>query len=481
MKTHQPRNVQAIPPRRKGRATLVAIGVAGICALAAACGDKAQSGPNDAQAGIDGATHRDAGPLPDVAPLGDSAVAGDADVSPDGGGVTPADCAPLPAPSGNVLEVFPGEADSLRQTILDAPSGTTILLHDGDYALDGGDNQHRLSFYTDGVTLRSYSGDREAVTLDGGYVTGELVSISANDVTIADLTLTRAYYHPIHVTGGDTGDITGTLIYDVHIIDPGEQAIKINPSGNDTYADQGVVACSRIELTDAGRPHIRNNCYTGGVDAHHAWGWEVRQNHIEGFWCDTGLSEHGIHFWTGSRDTLVERNVITNCARGIGFGLGESGATRDYPDNPYPGIGYIGHYDGIIRNNFIFADIGDRFDSGISLDQAHGTQVIHNTVVSTTAPFDCIEWRFDNADVTLTNNLVSHNLLDRGGTATLSGNLENADPSSFVDSVNGDLHLAPGAAAIDAGVTVPAGLCDTDIDGESRDSAPDVGADEVAP
>ncbi len=237
--------------------------------------------------------------------------------------------------------------------------------------------------------------------------------------------------------------------------------------------------CSHLELTSAGRPSIRNSCYTGGVDGHQAWGWEVRLNRIEGFWCDDGLSEHAVHFWTGSRDTVTERNVIVNCARGVGYGLGETGASRAYEDDPYPGVGYMGHLDGIIRNNMIFADIGARFDTGIMLDQARGTRVLHNTVVSTTAPFNCIEWRFDNTEVTLTNNLVSHNLMDRGGVATLSGNLEAAPLSWFADGAGGDLHLAAGAGAIGAGAAVPVTWCDTDLDGDDRSAPFDVGADEV--
>src|SRR6185295_13544405 len=35
------------------------------------------------------------------------------------------------------------------------------------------------------------------------------------------------------------------------------------------------------------------------------------------------------------------------------------------------------------------------------------------------------------------------------------------------------------AAAIDQGVALPAGLADTDVDGETRDVAPDIGADEL--
>ncbi len=403
----------------------------------------------------------------------------------DGGQPAPA-CAPLGPPEGNVVRVTPGQANRLRDIVAAAQPGTTILLEDGTYPLDQGDAASRLSFTVPDVTLRSASGDPEAVILDGGWVTGEIVSISASRVTIAELTLQRAYYHPIHVTGGaDT--IEGVRIYRVRVIDPAQQGIKINPSGSGTFADHGVIECCHIELTDAGRARVRDNCYTGGIDAHQAWGWTVRYNTIIGFWCPQGLSEHGVHFWNGARDTLVERNAILDCARGIGFGLGENGNgnQRTYPDDPYPGVGYIGHFDGIIRNNFIAASSSALFaseygfDSGISLDQARGAKVVHNTVASSQAPFSGIEWRFSNTLVEVKNNLLSHNLRDRGGTAELAGNIENAPLDWFTDVAAGDLHLNAAAGAVDAGVTLEPGLCDSDIDGQPRDLRPDVGADEI--
>lgn len=336
--------------------------------------------------------------------------------------------------------------------------------------------------------LTAPSGNRAAVVLDGNYITTEIVQIVASDVTVADVTLREAYNHSIHVMSIDGNDTLNTTIYNVHLIDPGEQAIKINPATEDAYPDDGLIACSHLELTDAGRPQIRNNCYTGGIDAHQAEGWVIRDNLIEGFWCDNGLSEHGIHLWRGCRDTLVERNVLRENARGIGFGLVTSGEARTYADNPCPAAGdsYVDHYGGIIRNNFVFAsDAGlfaseFGFDCGICLWQACGAQAFNNTVVSTQAPFSSIEWRFDNTDVEIKNNLVSHNLRDRGGTAVLDSNLENAPLSLFVDGANGDLHLLGTAvSAIDQAVTLPEITDDVDGDGRPYGAAPDIGADEL--
>jgi hypothetical protein len=189
-------------------------------------------------------------------------------------------CAPLPAPTGATVEV--STVVGLQNAINSAAAGTTILVDDGNYALNGA----YLRITASNVTLRSKSGNREAVILDGGYQTTEIVQVVASGVTIADLTLKRAVYHPIHVSA-ENADTLNTLIYIVHVIDPGQQAIKINQNSTYThFADYGEVACSRIELTDAGRPHIwdiNGSCYTGGIDGHNARGWVIRDNSIEGF------------------------------------------------------------------------------------------------------------------------------------------------------------------------------------------------------
>jgi hypothetical protein len=399
-------------------------------------------------------------------------------------------CLALPPPSGNVLNV--STVSALVDAVNAASSGDTILLADGTYSLNGA----YLWIDVAHVTLRSANGNREAVILDGNYNTTEIITVAASGVTIADLTIQRAQTHPIHVvtTGADTLD---TLVYNVHIVDPGQQAIKINPGGGG-YPDGGEIACSHIELTNAGRAEVWNingSCYTGGVDAHQAMGWTIRDNTIEGFWCpgEGGgcdgheLSEHGIHLWRGCRDTIVERNTLTNNARGVGFGLATSGDARTYADDPCPSAsGYVDHYGGIIRNNFVFANQGELFasdcgyDSGISLWQACNAKVFHNTVASTAAPFSSIEWRFSNTDAEITNNLVTHNLMERDSASAVQvGNLEYQPLSLFIDGSGGDLHLASTATVAIDRVSAPPGVTD-DIDGDARPigAASDVGADE---
>lgn len=455
-----------------------------LCLSLLACdGDNPSS---DTDAGR--ATPRDSGPPQDAyVPPG---VDGGRPPGSDAG--TPADlsCAPLPAPTGATLMVTPAQANELPSIVAGAAAGTTILLADGTYRMTaGGEAGRRIQVRTEGITIRSASGDAEAVILDGEYMTNEMITVHADDVTLAHFTLMRAVDHPIHVTADEGGEIVErTRIYGMRILDGGEQFIKINPNGaGDGFADEGTIECSHFELTDAGRPNVERSpggCYTGGVDAHSARGWTVRGNRFVGIYCaGEGLAEHAIHFWSASRDTVVENNIIIDCARGVGFGLVRDGRTRPYSDDPYPGVGYIGHYDGVIRNNVIWANIAF-FDTGIELDQARGALVHHNTIAigsGASGFFSGIDYRFPNTLVTIRNNIVQRITMRDSAMATLEANLEMAPLSTFVDAAGHDLHLAPGAAAsaaVDMGVVISgAGL---DIDGQAHDrgAGPDIGADE---
>lgn len=395
-------------------------------------------------------------------------------------GTPTVECAPLPAPSGMVIDVAASDAPNLPGIASGAPAGATLSLADGTYAVPA-----TLQLHTAGVTLRSASNDATKVILDGGYAVDEIIAISASDVTLAHVTVTRAVHHPVHVYPPGVGmDVLGTHLYGVHLIDGGQQFLKVNPVvGQTGYIDGGLVECSVFELTDAGRPHVESccgGCYTGGIDVHAARGWVVRNNRFEGIYCDgAGLAEHAIHFWKGSRDTIVENNVIVDCARGIGFGLGGGAGDRVYADAPYNGAN-LAHFDGVIRNNVLYADI-PYYDTGIEVDEAKSPRVLHNTFL--TGPnasgfFSSIDVRFPETEATVTNNLVTRITTRDGATMLGSNNVEMAPLDLCVDVANDDFHLqASAASAIDQGVTLPdAGI---DVDGEAHDKGPpDVGADE---
>jgi len=266
-------------------------------------------------------------------------------------------------------------------------------------------------------------------------------------------------------------------------VDGGEQQVKVNGNGTTPrrFADDGRLECSLVELTAAGRGHVESlggtSCYTGGIDAHQARGWIVRDNTFRGIYCPGGpLAEHAVHFWSGSRDTLVERNVIVDCARGIGFGLTETGTSREYPDNPAPGL-YVGHFGGLIRNNFVAASIAE-FDTGIELDQARGTKVFHNTVFHPTAAFSSLDYRFANTQVEVRNNVLVRVTRRNDAQGTVADNLLDAKAALFRAPATGDLRLVAGAAAA---IDRAAALADhgLDIDGKAHSvGPPDLGAHE---
>ena len=108
---------------------------------------------------------------------------------------------------------------------------------------------------------------------------------------------------------------------------------------------------------------------------------------------------------------------------------------------------------------------------------------MHNTVVSTQAPFSSIEWRFSNAEVSVVNNLVTHTLRERdGATASQQGNLSNPSLTLYVGGgAGGDLHLKSDAAAAINKVPVAADAPE-DIDGDHRPAGAlaDIGADELS-
>ena len=101
----------------------------------------------------------------------------------------------MPAPSGAIVDVTPSQVGSLQSIIDAAHAGDTIRLADGVYTLP-----QTLNIRTSGVTLRSKSGNRLGVVLDGRYTIGNVLFLTKSNITIADLTLTRSSWHLVHVT-----------------------------------------------------------------------------------------------------------------------------------------------------------------------------------------------------------------------------------------------------------------------------------------
>jgi len=394
---------------------------------------------------------------------------------------TTALCSPLPAPSGAVVSVAAN--DDLAAAVAAASAGDTLELSAGTYSISPPLHIDKA------LTLRSATGDASSVTIDGGYAAGHVVEIAASDVTLAHLTIAHAYDDLVHVEPVDS-DLSGIRLHDLSLVDPGVRAVRVQGTADGRYfVDGGEVSCSSIQLTDDGREEVRGACDIGGIDLSATRDWTVRDTTIDGLWCDSGLASPGIRATYGVRDVKIWRNVMTDTVQGIVLGEGTALEGRQYDDEPC-GDGYPQSIDGEVVNNIVstyrqllresFEGIG----TGIRLEQSCNVFAVHNSVY---APVDPaigrygIEHRYDLTSGVVANNLTTWTVQrSDGSTATAEGNHELADETVWYFPADGDFHLAPaaGKGIVDAGSTNYLGEVPDDVDGDPRDSAPDVGADE---
>ena len=378
--------------------------------------------------------------------------------------------------------------DDLVRLVDSAIAGTTILLKDGTYNV-----RRALVFRKPDVCIRSASGNRDKVILDGRKRAGrlrrkncvnEVIAIRSSDITVADISICHARDHGIHIWPQQQGHIRNVVMHNIHVYDCGQQLIKVNSNGGKPlyWVDEGVLEESLIEFIDNSIMQAKGRYfYTGGLDIHGGRNWRVCRNTFRNIQRDDKLMEHAVHMWSRCRGTIVEQNRFIDCFRAVGFGMRRevTGFVRDYSD----GKGnkpYFGHVGGVVRNNSIFNRMGIHLESGIELTNVIDVKVYHNTVVSHDKPFSSIEYRGPNTRVTIVNNIVSQRIRKRNDAkATLTNNIENVTADFFKDYKMGDLHLSSNASqAVDKGAPLADTGVKVDIDGDKRDARPDIGADE---
>ncbi len=360
-------------------------------------------------------------------------------------------CPPLPPSTGSVITIS-NEA-ALRNQAYHAAPGTTLLIQSGVYQMEG-----FVHVVNAGISLRGATGNRGDVVLDfGGMVGGHFgILVEADDVTIADLTIQNANDHAVSIQGRDR-----PVLYNLRIRDIGDQLVKVNPFANGS--EDGLLACSRLEYSTTAPDE-----YTNGISAHNAHRWTVRDNEWYRIRTPGNSPVPTILFWSGSSDTIVERNLLVDCYQGISFGNSGHGADD--------------HLGGVVRNNMIYAS--QPHDVVIEMVHASGWLVAHNTALLLN-PGSGLTWgmeaRFSDSQGTFAYNLTNMDIWGNrdGANGTLTGNLTNAESGWFVNAAAGDLHLAATAvAAIDQALSLPQVMDDFDGDGRPIGPAPDIGADE---
>jgi len=370
---------------------------------------------------------------------------------------------PLPAPPGTVIDI--STESQLQAAMAAITSNVTIVLAPGTYRLT-------RSLYFNGaftnVGIRGATENSDDVVVVGtGMADSNYGSVpygiwtggGVDGITIANLTIRDFYFHPIIFNGGTNR----ARVYNVHLIDAGQQFIKSNPDTAGVGARDGIVEYSVFEFTTTARDD-----YPKAIDIHGAANWTIRHNLFRNLQAPSGqLIGPAVLAWRGSSGTITEGNTFLNCGRGIMYGAEDAPAS--------------GHTGGVIRNNFFYRSSSQPGDVGIQVADSPNTQVLNNTVILSGTYVAAIEYRYpETTGVLIANNLTDTTILAReGATANLSGNVINATPGMFANASAGDLHLqATAIAAVDKGVAVA--NVETDWDGEMRPAgtAYDVGADE---
>lgn len=242
-----------------------------------------------------------------------------------------------------------------------AQGNTEIILADGEYQL-----ANTLFVQASGITLRSASGHAKKVVLRGRGMqqreqVDNLILVGASHFTLDAITLAEAGNHLVQVlTERNADHIT---LKNCILRDSFQQLVKVSAGGKSGHSsDNGKIENCTFYYS-AG---IGPQWYIGGIDAHRAQNWLIKNNRFFDIASPSRQhAEYAIHFWNQSAGNQVIDNLIVNCDRGIGFGLGPKG-----------------NQGGLIANNLILhVDKKDPFaDVGIAVQSSPDTQIKNNRI-----------------------------------------------------------------------------------------------------
>jgi len=378
---------------------------------------------------------------------------------------------PLPPPRGEVIRV--SSVEELFEAVKSINPGGTILIADGHYYMP-----RYLGIETDNVTMRSESGQRERVIIDGiNSRHGELIGVSrCSGVTIADLTIQNIMWNGFKINSNT--NVQKVTIYNciIHNIwQRGIKAVGVPEENRESIRprDCRIQYClfyndraKRFSDDPKDTPEDFNGNYVGGIDAMYATNWIISDNVFVGIQGRTRSARGAIFIWHDARDCIVERNIIIDCDVGIALGNSHRG-----PGTKIHCIGFI------VRNNFVTRAP----ESGILADYTNNCKILHNTVHD---PHNrlrrLIRLVHDNDGLLVANNLLSGPEMRKESQSqiTYKQNLEKELTEYFVDPDSGNLHLRESVNKF-AGKTELLPEVTEDIDQQPRSQTPEIGADEL--
>ncbi len=400
----------------------------------------------------------------------------------------PSEAPPLPPPDpGTYTVIHVTTVQQLADACWNLQSHQAIVIAPGSYDLtdhafpNGVDGRLTVGRYgappIQDVQIRGATGRPEDVVITGGGMTDPTVPFgfqifTAVDVLIADLSVGSVYYHAVAIQN-DQG-ASRVRLFHCRLFDAGEQIVKANRGANPGAADVIIEYCDVFLSAGAVHHPDLGYCYTNGIDAIGGQRWIIRDSLVRNIFCQDGsLAGPSILMWQGSADTVIERNTIVNCSRGISLGL----------------VAASDHSGGIVRNNFIRWSPSAAYEVDVAVYTASpGSKVLHNSILTHGAyqpnggPV-AIEVRFSEATgVEVHGNLADGGVWARSGaTPVVTDHLSSAQPEWFVDEVGGNLHLTVAATAAIDQVERRADCLD-DFDGSPRPAGndqSDLGGDEL--
>lgn len=375
---------------------------------------------------------------------------------------------PLPRPNGTTIKV-----SDVRQLILalkDVEPGQTILMADGHYMMP-----RYVKIDTDNVTLRSASGHRERVIIDGAESRhGELLGISAcRGVTIADLTIQNIKWNGFKINSNT--NVQKLTIYNciIHNIwQRGIKGVKVPKENRDVVRPKQcrVQYClfynDRPKRLSDDAADIAKGNYIAGIDVMHTKDWVISDNVFVGIQGRTYEGRGAIFIWHDSQDCVIERNIIIDCDVGLQLG------------NPHRDSETTYHcVRCIAKNNFITRAP----EAGIVTVYTKDCKILNNTIHDPKSRLGrLIRTVFTNDGLVVANNLLSGPRIrhESKSKVTFLNNIIRDFTDAFINPGRGDLHLTEAAIeAVDKGS--PLAEVKRDFDGDLRRARPDIGADEL--
>jgi hypothetical protein len=377
---------------------------------------------------------------------------------------------PLPAPAGAVVRV--GTVDELARAIDAARPGVTILLADGHYAMT-----RYLEVRADDVVLRSASGDRARVVLDGGASRhGEVLGVGGcSGVTVADLTIRNARTNAFKINSDRFATkvtLRNCVLHNVWQRGVKGPAVRVEDRARFRPGDCRIEYClfyndhpKRFEDDPRDTPETFDGNYVGGIDAMYARRWTISDNVFIGLRGRTGQGRGAVFLWQESEDCVVERNVIIDCDAGVCLG------------NAHKPADVEAHCRGcVVRNNFVTRAP----QAGIAAVHTRDCRIVHNTVFDPASRLGrLVRVVRDNDGLVVANNLLGNKpvLVEGESRVEMRGNVSRDLAGICTDVERGNLHLRARTKGVsDSGE--PIGDLGHDIDRHPRDANADVGADE---